>query len=530
MHRPFTLNEQETLPTLAEVFALVTLLDRDDDLHGISLIQLRAQVPDHLTRHMPLAESPSDQIYDDERVLDQILDEPMVVFHEEQDFYRCEDIVMSRVERRRLAGINFVDISSAPELENSSDKENLPVGGVAWDRSVDSAKRGKRSRENPKSDDEDRNFDQHPEKRTRDDGWMDDSGVAFFEDFQSTNYLSASLPHEYVGRSLPLIPPHYEQAAAKGEFIPLSLDSRSGDGSQHLSQNDVKFAGPTTGILASLSRSQSDHYTDPSSHILSYASGEATYSMHNDLHIASHALEIADFARLRARKFGSTEVEAKRQPIPTDPDTNSSRSSLPLTAPPEIMDHTTLQLPSPWESPSRPHRYLASLDVIQKQILVRVLREYAVDLVERDRLFGIDVIYDADAAVIYFNLPALPSRCEALVTQVSEQSWRYSSILIIFEAYSPSESYKNVTQRDGISVYSPPVLKAIKKLRRDISLAEAYQNLRGICNIRFAFAESVQETAKFTRYFGDLAESQDASGGVLWDDRRWLDNDMDEVR
>jgi hypothetical protein len=40
----------------------------------------------------------------------------------------------------------------------------------------------------------------------------------------------------------------------------------------------------------------------------------------------------------------------------------------------------------------------------------------------------------------------------------------------------------------------------------------------------------VEEAAMFTRYFGDFAEANDDSRGIIWGEREWLDDDVPEVR
>ena len=201
--------------------------------------------------------------------------------------------------------------------------------------------------------------------------------------------------------------------------------------------------------------------------------------------------------------------------------------------PESIFDRNTLFLPSPWLLPSTPHRYLTSLDLLQKRSIVRSLSlpECAVELVERDTIGGVDLILDPHTAVIFASLMSLPTQCEALTASLSQQSWRYSRLLVIFEAFPSSLAYQShpASTRLAPNPYTPPILKAIKKLRRDLGIAEALDTKNVSNMISFAFAGSVQEAALFTRYFGNYAEANDTTSGAVWGPRKWLDVDEQEV-
>jgi hypothetical protein len=160
------------------------------------------------------------------------------------------------------------------------------------------------------------------------------------------------------------------------------------------------------------------------------------------------------------------------------------------------------------------------------------VRECAVELVERDTLGGVDLILDPHTTVIFASLMALPSQCEALIARLGEQSWRFARLLVIFEAFSSSLAYKSdpASTRLTPSAYTPPILKAIKKFRRDLGIAEALETKNVRASIHFAFADSVHEAALFTRCFGDCAEANDTTGGAIWGPREWLDVEEQEVR
>ncbi|KAJ3807271.1 hypothetical protein F5876DRAFT_48401 [Lentinula aff. lateritia] len=157
------------------------------------------------------------------------------------------------------------------------------------------------------------------------------------------------------------------------------------------------------------------------------------------------------------------------------------------------------------------------MSLIQKQALVRSLRSgvCGVGLVEREKLTGVDLIIDPHTAVILTNLLALPSEVDVLINTICEQSWRYDHLLVVFEAFVPSMSFKPdsaASAKESLSAYSPPVLKAIRKFRRDISLAEA-----------------LQDAAVFARRFGDKAERRGDNATGLWGNRAWLDDGVGEV-
>ncbi|KAF7364539.1 hypothetical protein MVEN_00322900 [Mycena venus] len=246
--------------------------------------------------------------------------------------------------------------------------------------------------------------------------------------------------------------------------------------------------------------------------------------------IASRALGIADFAKLRAKKIIISVPESLSTSTP-----NLDRLEEPSRSIPEnVYDRNTLHLPFPWNPPNLPHRYMVSMDLVQKQGLVRFLRSRScsIDLVERDTLAGVDIIIDPKTAIIFTNLLVLPSEFAEVVSKIAQQSWLYSRLLVIFDAYPPAYSFRS---KDTCNVpselfaYSPPVLKALGRLRRDLGISEGCGTKREECLVQYAFADTVEEAAMFARYFGDLAEASDDSQGELWGDRAWLDGDVLEV-
>ncbi|KAI8995275.1 hypothetical protein BD414DRAFT_410707 [Trametes punicea] len=207
--------------------------------------------------------------------------------------------------------------------------------------------------------------------------------------------------------------------------------------------------------------------------------------------------------------------------------------SRPKGAPPELIDDRTLRLPGGYVRPNILHIYMASMDLIQRRALVRTLASsYAVELVERERLSlrsqDLHLILDCDTAVFFASVEALPIRGDALVASLTESSWRFNRLLLVFECYPSSWSYKgdkDLTDREIANVWSSPVVKAVKKLRRDLSIAEGVEAKPLATTIEYAFANTVEEAAAFTRLFGDLVQARADVPKSTWEEREWLTHD-----
>ncbi|KAJ3768982.1 hypothetical protein FB446DRAFT_749723 [Lentinula raphanica] len=258
--------------------------------------------------------------------------------------------------------------------------------------------------------------------------------------------------------------------------------------------------------------------------------------------VYDHSVNVAEFARLRSKKL-RTPPPAKPEPVAPAAraaESESSNGSLAhKIAPESIFDKNTLRLPDLGDRtlPTTAHWYMASMNLLQKQALVRSLRSGAcgIGLVERDTLVAVDLIIDPHTAVIFTNLRALPSQVDALVDTISEQSWRYDNLLVIFEAFVPSMAFKpdsstkaTSTASSSLNAYSPPVIKAVRKFRRDMSLKEACGDKREGCRVMNAFADTVQDAAMLARMFGDEAERRSGMEVGLWGDRAWLDDEGGE--
>ena len=206
-------------------------------------------------------------------------------------------------------------------------------------------------------------------------------------------------------------------------------------------------------------------------------------------------------------------------------------------APPEVYDEQTIVLPISGQVQHYDHCYLASLDIITKSAFTRSLASphALVGLVERESLDGADIIVDPNAALLTFSLFGISSSVQALTSRLLQLSDRFENILVVFEAYLPARALKPEGKRGHYSmthapnVFSPAVLKAIHKLRRDLAIAEACGQKCPGSTVFYAFAHTVDEAARFVRLFGDYAQQLDRSAGLLWGRRQWLTDEEDEV-
>lgn len=228
----------------------------------------------------------------------------------------------------------------------------------------------------------------------------------------------------------------------------------------------------------------------------------------------------------------------------------------PNIIPPELCQHSSFHLPKHWQPPSALHRYLVSLNMMQKRRLYQTIASPdigAAVLLERLHLSNVDIIVDPFAAIILFNLAALPAQANQLLQSASKSSWSYSRLLILFEAYPPSRSRSAVTYTNEApldldelpNLFSPPAIKAFKQLRRSLVIADAAGTKDPASSVEFVFALHEVETACYIRSFGDqqmeaainglgrsnkAAENSVISSQTTWDDRSWLVDDEYEVR
>jgi hypothetical protein len=279
-----------------------------------------------------------------------------------------------------------------------------------------------------------------------------------------------------------------------------------------------------------------DHGVGTNDLVLADFDGLSNLALAVEPEIASRSLGIAAFAQLRARQVSLPIALPVSEPVAvTAPPTDLPQQGQQKT-PQEIFDREALRLPDDITVPTSVHRYLASVDLIQKHAWVRALRsnECAVELVERQSLDGVDVILDPHCAIIFLSLFVLPGRCDAYVAQVAQQSWHFSRILVVFEAYPEQRALRSRRHEPHRAssdpyAYTPPIVKAIKKFRRDVNIAEGCGTKCAGTRVEYAFANTVEEAALFARVYGDLAELRDETQGMIWGAREWLSVDFSEV-
>ena len=188
--------------------------------------------------------------------------------------------------------------------------------------------------------------------------------------------------------------------------------------------------------------------------------------------------------------------------------------------------------PLPLEvSPHSNHRYLASVELLQDRPLMRALRldSLRIELLEREWLDGADVVFDCDAALVFTPLmqTLFPSSFRVLKDKLSSLSWRYTHLAVIFQLYDAFSGLRRPQDEEEHSNLSAYVIKSIKKLHRDLAIAEAYATKRPQTVVQMYFVRSVEQAARTARLLGDMAESRSQLGP--WGDHLWLGMDEKEA-
>ncbi|KAJ7184316.1 hypothetical protein C8R46DRAFT_1063686 [Mycena filopes] len=499
------------IPTNSEIIKATSLLDTDSDL-PTQLVALLRSVPASLSQtELPLHSDSWSRRYGNIYPEGEELDPELA---------HCE-IILSRKERRRMAGLPDEVQEDVEDSDEAMDTEEPPMGEHR------SAKRRRLSR----------------------DEYLDDSGIAFdtpeykdgpaFYDDPGLYY-----PPDGNKENLPPFDPdcdapvhfdadYHEQPDPDNPATTVPVDSHASQDDSYMGYEPREFVALSFEESVPLLSAQPTQTRPPPPDQTSDDTYAGMFEPHPNAIINDSALP--SFAKLRAKK-----ITAVSQPDLTPASTENDANTIPThleepsrTIPDHVYDKNTLRLPTTWITPNTLHRYMVSMDLVQKQGLLRSLRSRScsIDLVERDSLGGVDIILDPHTAIIYANLLVLPSACADLTLRIAQQSWLYARLLVIFDAYPASHSYQAKANSDAASelfAYSPPVLKALGKLRRDVGIAEGCGNKRRACVVQYAFADTVNEAALFTRYFGDFAEANDESGGAIWGDRIWLDDDVPE--
>ena len=243
--------------------------------------------------------------------------------------------------------------------------------------------------------------------------------------------------------------------------------------------------------------------------------------------VTGRRLEFADFLALRGVRLDAPPATTTIETAVDNPPTETLPVLQPpqTSVPPDLIDENTIQLPAANSLPVSRHRYLASLDLLQKNALCRCLSDNpaAIDLIEREFLGGVDLILDQDTAILFLPLSTIPSECEGLIAGISDISWRYSHILVIFEAFLISQAFSDGEEnRIASFAFTEPISKSVKKLKRSLAIADGVGTKAVDCSLSWAFARDIEEAAGLARVYGDMAKSRDQMGGLLWRERWWL--------
>ncbi|KIJ22163.1 hypothetical protein PAXINDRAFT_152388 [Paxillus involutus ATCC 200175] len=314
----------------------------------------------------------------------------------------------------------------------------------------------------------------------------------------------------------------YPESAAS-PFEPLSFASQS---QARSSFNDPQHSTGKRDVLVGKSRrtEELDNYGNDGFDVASTSRPDATRGVKRR--------KLDDIVPASSRDLFSTFIGLRNQvpgPPPTIQPENQVDTSMPRAptvlektpprvTPDDVFDQHTVRLPDHWNPATTTHRYLASMAFIQKQ---------------RYDLGGTDMIIDPDHGVLFIPLLALPAQLESVMDRISRESWRYLNLLIVFEAYPSAQSYRADASRNSRLVpyaYSPPICKAVKKLRRTLGIAEGCGTMNPRCTIAWAFANHVEESARMVRCFGEEACANAICQGrdVLWDEREWLEEEERE--
>lgn len=247
---------------------------------------------------------------------------------------------------------------------------------------------------------------------------------------------------------------------------------------------------------------------------------------------------LADFLHLRAGgklKLDNSEPPVCSPPLPLEEDSINRPPSPPREIPPEIVDANTVLLPSNWLCPTTHLKYIASMNVLQKTVLLHHLElECRVDIVERENIeaHSADLIIGVDAALLYVSLSSLHLSKEKLADRIAVLSWRFELIMVVFEAFSLKTALRPQRLTEGnLTPYAfPPVtIKAIKTLKKLLTVMEMIPSMVNEKKtaklpstvVKYAYARDVLEAAKFARLAGDEVGALNAE---------WLSDEYSQAR
>lgn len=252
----------------------------------------------------------------------------------------------------------------------------------------------------------------------------------------------------------------------------------------------------------------------------------------NILGAPSARQSLQEFMRMRSKAILPLSDVAAEPPI-SELAAEPTAINHTIVIPPDVLERHAFIPPDRHAAPRTLHCYLASLAFIQRRNLVRILasRNCAVHLVEREDLNGADLIIDPDTAVLFAPLRNLPTQCATLLNAIGQLSWRFLNILVVFETF-PGDSHTHAASPHEtltVNPFSPPAVKALQRLRRDLAIAEACYNKSAESVVAFAYPLTAAAAAETVRAYGDAAHARDSTAGALWRDRPWLELDEEDL-
>ncbi|KAF8515763.1 hypothetical protein BU17DRAFT_93162 [Hysterangium stoloniferum] len=274
--------------------------------------------------------------------------------------------------------------------------------------------------------------------------------------------------------------------------------------------------------------------TVPSDPVQFSALSRPTESFHADIHRLDKITAQQSLSAFM-KMFGKTTAELPVPPSspPLAPEVLIDRPPTPPRGvPDELIDIDTITLPDDWSRPLSTYKYIASMELVQKTIMLSHLKSSKcnIELVEREvsETRGADLIVDVDTAIIYTSLAPLSITSDKLSEKISLLSWGYSKIVVVFEAFSPSTTYRR--DRSGVTIapyaFPPAIIKAVKKLKRTLVIMESIDPASGSTSkcreavVKYGYARDVGDAARFARVVGDIVGCSE--------DRDWLTDEYGE--
>ncbi|TFK33804.1 hypothetical protein BDQ12DRAFT_727438 [Crucibulum laeve] len=196
--------------------------------------------------------------------------------------------------------------------------------------------------------------------------------------------------------------------------------------------------------------------------------------------IASISLRIAVFSRLHAKKICApveeVEILPTTMPLSCSPATLPSKSKT-CGTPNEIINQNVLTLPPVSSPPVYTHKYLTSLTLLQKQVLVKI---------------------SPSSLLSARLLMVLISSLTLIVTSSLYLSSPYCLNVDFSGMQSLSLHPTHANQAEPnlqINPYTLPTLKAIKKFQWDVDIAEACRQKKPPCTVKATFTDVVKDAA-----------------------------------